>query len=84
MASEMVPPLRRFGHIAGDPDGMTVRPTLNPAPFVPQAANGGISVHLARMFTTSALIAEGEPGDDLNLPTWHPAAVHGEASADTC
>ncbi|MGA2065844.1 MAG: hypothetical protein ABSG86_12785 [Thermoguttaceae bacterium] len=40
--------------------GMTVRPTLNRGSFVPMAATGGAAVHLARMFTTSALFAEGE------------------------
>jgi L-amino acid N-acyltransferase YncA/uridine phosphorylase len=40
--------------------GMTVRPTLNPGSFVPVAATGAAAVHLARMFTTSALFAEGE------------------------
>jgi uridine phosphorylase len=41
-------------------DGSIVRPTLNPARFVSVASKGGIPVHLARMFTTAALFAEGE------------------------
>ncbi len=41
-------------------DGMTVRPTLDPASFVPLAAHSDLPVRLARMFTTSALFAEGE------------------------
>ena len=40
--------------------GMTVRPTLNPADVVFPNTGREIAVHLARMFTTSALFAEGE------------------------
>lgn len=40
-------------------DGMTIRPTLNLVRFRDKAANSGIPVHLARMFTTAALFAEG-------------------------
>lgn len=41
-------------------DGKTVRPTLSPECFLPETEADGIRCHLARMFTTAALFAEGE------------------------
>lgn len=41
-------------------DGMVVRPSLDPAKLRPQLGSSDLRCHLARMFTTAALFAEGE------------------------
>lgn len=41
-------------------DGKTVRPTLDPRCFLRESEVDGVRCHLARMFTTAALFAEGE------------------------
>lgn len=42
------------------PGARIVRPTLNPARFASATDGDDIPIHLARMFTTAALFAEGE------------------------
>ena len=42
------------------PDGMIVRPSLDPARLRDRLDSGSPPCHLARMFTTAALFAEGE------------------------
>jgi uridine phosphorylase len=48
-------------------DGTIVRPTLDPAGLAVAAEFDGIGWHLARMFTTAALFAEGE----REIEQWH-------------